>query len=86
MSNASKGLIETQCATCNHKDVCSYKETYTKILNAVSNAYVELPCKDEKKLSMKKIVEFDFINNISITCCHYQNWTNVYRDSGGLSK
>lgn len=80
MSNTNKCRIETPCSTCNHNGVCSHKEEYEKILKSVSNACVELPCEDEKNPSMKKVVDFDFVGDISVSCRHYQNWTDVYRD------
>ena len=77
-----KCLVEIPCATCIHQDVCSFKETYTKILNSISNAAVEQPCDDEQKTQYKKVTDFDFINNISVGCCYYKNWTIGYRDKG----
>lgn len=80
MSNTVKTIAEAPCAICNHKDVCSYKETYMRILNSISNAVVEQSCTDKEKVQFKKIIDFDFIDKISVTCHYYKNWTNSYRD------
>lgn len=80
MSYTIKYFIEIPCAICNHKDVCSFKRTYTKILNAISSAAVEQPYTDGKKAQCKKVTDFDFIDSISVGCQYYQNWTDIYRD------
>ena len=72
--------INIQCTNCNHKDICSFKETYMKILDLISNVVVEQPSAGEKKCSFVKIVDFDFINSISVNCRYYQNWTGFYRN------
>mgnify|MGYP004470176407 CR=1 FL=1 len=82
MSNSVKTLAKPPCTICSHKDVCSYKETYMKILNSISDAVVEQPCTDEKKVQFKKIIDFDFIDSISVTCHYYKNWTDSYCDYG----
>lgn len=81
MNNAVK---ETLCTHCNHRDICIYKNDYLSILKAVSEAFVERACSDGKKVSMKKVTDFDFIGDISVTCRHYQNWTMAYRDAGNI--
>lgn len=69
----TKGLIETQCARCAHEPVCSYKELYAKIIEAISEAYVELPGVDKRdEIGFKKIKEFDFINYIVVSCKYYK--------------
>ena len=86
MSKVVKDMIEVKCEACNHKDVCSYKETYMKILNSISNVFIEQRCTDEKKVQFKKVADFDFIGSISVTCRYYQNWTDTYRGYGDCTK
>lgn len=81
MNSTAKVAINTQCASCGHKEVCSYKGTYAKILKAMSDAPVEVLCNDLKKVQFKRVADFDFINRISVDCMYYQNWTDGYRDS-----
>lgn len=78
MNNKVKALAEPLCTICSHRDVCSYKETYMKILNSISNAVVKQPCTDEKKVQFKKINDFDFIESISVTCHYYKNWVEDF--------
>lgn len=86
MNNTTKVVIDTQCTSCSHKEVCSYRETYAKILKAMSNAPVELLCNDLKKVQFKRVADFDFINRISVDCGYYQNWTDVYRDGSNTAR
>lgn len=86
MNSTAKVAIGTQCVSCSHKEVCSYKGTYAKILKAMSDAPVELLCNDLKKAQFKRVADFDFINRISVDCGYYQNWTDVYRDSSNTAQ
>lgn len=85
MNSTTKVVIDTQCTFCSHKEVCSYKETYAKILNAMSNASVEIPCDDLEKIQFKRVADFDFINRISVNCGYYQNWTDAYHDGDDIT-
>lgn len=68
----TKDLIETQCVRCTHEAVCSYKETYAKIIGAVSEAYVELPGADKRnEIGFKKVKEFDLIDYIVVSCKYF---------------
>lgn len=67
MSDANKRISEIQCETCSHSEVCSFKETYYNILNVISNGM----CADDKEEQLKKVVDFDFISKISVTCRYY---------------
>ena len=73
-------IINVQCETYNHKDICSRKETYMKILDFISNAIVKQPGAGEKRCSFVKITDFDFINSISVNCRYHQNWTDLYHN------
>ena len=67
MSNTNKRISDIQCETCSHSDVCAFKEIYLSILDVISNGM----CVDEKKEQIKKVVDFDFISKISVTCRYY---------------
>ena len=74
MDNASK---ETLCSHCVHRVVCTYSDDYLSILKAVSEAYVSQPCSNGDGLGYKKVINFDFIGDISVACRYYQNINNV---------
>ena len=63
---------ETLCTNCTHRDVCIYKTDYLDILKAVSNASVMRDTPDGKMMS-KKVICYDFIGDISVSCRYYQN-------------
>lgn len=86
MNGTAKVAINTQCVSCGHKEVCSYMETYKKILKAISDAPVELLCNDLEKVQFKRVADFNFINRISVDCGYYQNWTDTYRDGGNTTQ
>lgn len=73
MDNATKRISDIQCKLCCHNDVCALKDTYASILDTISNATIDQPCTDGKKVHPKKITDFDFIDNISVVCRYYQN-------------
>jgi hypothetical protein len=56
------------------------KETYMKIIYFISNAVIEQPRTEGKKPQSVKVADFDFIDNISVACHYYQNWTDNYRN------
>ena len=75
------GAKATLCTCCVHKDVCAYKPDYLNILKAVENAHVsEVKETQDGGFSSKKIIDYDFISEISVGCRYYRNWTDTYRD------
>lgn len=73
-----EGVKETLCTRCAHREVCAYKQDYLDVLKTVENAKVVKDTPDGK-ITSKKVVCYDFIGKISITCKYYQNWTETYR-------
>lgn len=72
---------ETLCTLCDHREVCSYKQDYLNILKAVGNARVSVAKESsDGGFSSKKVIDYDFISEISIGCRYYRNWTDVYRN------
>ncbi len=64
---------EPLCTRCVHMDVCAYKQDYLDVIKAVENATVARDTSDEKK-----VIDYDFIGTISISCRYYENWTEAY--------
>ncbi len=75
MSDAVK---ETLCTRCVHRNVCSHKNDYLAIIKTISEVYVNEPLPNGK-VSSKRIVDFDFIDNISVSCRYYANQIMDYR-------
>ena len=84
MNNVTVSVNEAQCKLCCHNDVCALKETYMSILYAISNVTIDQPCADGKKVHPKKITDFDFIDNISVSCRYYWRLRLSEKPSGAL--
>lgn len=69
----AEGVKETLCTSCEHCAVCVYKPDYLNILKAVENARVSV-VKETKDggFSAKKVIDYDFISEISIGCRYYR--------------
>jgi hypothetical protein len=72
MSDAVK---ETCCTRCIHRNVCLYKDDYLAIIKAISETYVSTKLPDGRT-ARKRINNFDFIDDISVTCHYHENRTN----------
>lgn len=66
MSDAVK---ETCCTRCAHRNVCSYKNDCLAIIKTISEAYVSSQLPDGTMVS-KRIEDFEFISDISVSCRH----------------
>ena len=73
-----EGAKETLCTRCAHRDVCIHKQDYLDILKAVENATVIRDTPDGK-ISSKKVIHYDFIDEVSVKCKYYQNRKETYR-------
>lgn len=69
----------TLCTCCVNREVCIHKLDYLNILKAIENTSVVKDTPDGREMS-KKVIDYDFIDKISISCRYYRNWTDVYRD------
>lgn len=67
----SDGVKETLCTRCPHHEVCIYKKDYLDILKAIENATVLRYTSDGKHTS-KKVINYDFIGDISVGCKYYK--------------
>ena len=70
-------LKETLCSRCIHKVVCAYSKGYLSIVNAVSEARVPQPGSNGEGSGYKKVIDFDFIDDILVPCRYYQIDNNV---------
>lgn len=60
------------CADCVHRDVCCYKQDFEDICDAVYGATVRRILKDEQKYSIRKIIDFECLDDILIMCRYYR--------------
>lgn len=71
MSEQGYGKLNAvSCSTCVHHSVCSYKEDFLDVCNAVLNTNVH---KHEGggKVCVKNVMNYDFLDEIVIKCKHY---------------
>lgn len=71
---ADTSVKESLCDRCVHNNVCAYKQDYLDVLKAVKNAIVT-----RDTSSVKKVIDYNFIGTINISCRYYENWTETYR-------
>lgn len=75
MNNVVK---ETICTRCVHCKVCAYKDDYLSAIEAISKTTVNKQLPDGT-VEVMPIKNFDFIEDVSITCRYYHNWTTQYQ-------
>lgn len=76
------GVKESICTRCIHCNVCAYKDDLLSVIEAIPRVTVgkKLP---DGKVEAKSIKNFDFIEDISIICRYYDNWTSQYQKVTG---
>lgn len=74
--NVKKSL----CTICAHRNVCAYKDDYLSVIEAVSKAIVDKQLPDGK-IALKRVENFEFVGDISVTCRYYDNCTTQYRNT-----
>lgn len=72
------------CSTCVHHSVCSYKEDFLNVCNAVLNANVNKR-EGDGKVCMKNVMNYDFLDEIVIKCKHYYDGSKIRIDSNGTT-
>lgn len=73
-----EGVKETLCNRCAHRSVCTHKNDYLAIVKTISEAHVSSLLPNGTMVS-KRIVNYDFIDNISVACRYYANQIMNYR-------
>lgn len=85
MSEQRHGKINAvSCSTCVHHSVCSYKEDFLDVCNAVLNANVNKR-EDDRKVCIKNVMNYDFLDEIVIKCKHYYDGVKIRIDSNGFT-
>lgn len=61
------GMVrETRCTHCEHQKVCSFKEQFLNVQEAVDEVTVHTGYKSSKYLR-----DFDWIKRVELECVHY---------------
>ena len=75
-----EGVKETLCTRCAQREVCIHKLDFLNIIKAIENARVSVVKETtDGGFSSKKVVDYDFISEISVGCRYYRNWTDTCR-------
>lgn len=72
------GKRETQCTQCSHKKVCMHMNDFCDIHGAVFNSEV-LIHHEGGTVSMRKVVDFDCLDDIVIKCRYFEKITPTSR-------
>lgn len=68
----SDGVKETPCARCVHRTVCKHKDDFLKAVQAVNEATVHEKENNGHVLKSTKVVNYDCVSDISVTCRYHQ--------------
>lgn len=83
MNNEHAMVTRSSCNDCVHKSVCSYKEDFHDVCNAVAGADVHKYI-DNRKVKITNVLTYkDILDEIAIKCKHYRKDTPTqrYQDS-----
>jgi hypothetical protein len=67
---------KTQCSSCEHCKVCSFKEQFQKAQNAVDKVTVSLGDR-----SLKYLRDFDWIKKVELECTYFISAKFAARES-----
>lgn len=76
MKNERPTLTVSNCSDCIHKSVCSYKEDFHDVSNAVAGADVHKYIGNGKVKLTNVLAYKDILDEIVIKCKHYQKGTD----------
>lgn len=75
----SDGVKETPCTHCVHRTVCKHKDDFLKAVQAVNEATVH-EHEDGNRIKMTKVINYDCISDISVTCRYHQPEVAISRE------
>lgn len=67
----SDGVKETPCTRCSHRTVCKHKDDFIKAVQEVNESTVH-EHEDGNRVKMTKVINYDCISDISVTCRYHQ--------------
>lgn len=66
------GVKETLCTSCEHREVCSYKEKFLKAVNAVDDCMVSYPNESEPcTYEHIRLCDISWIKPVELRCKFY---------------
>lgn len=68
----SDGVRETPCTRCVHRTVCKHKDDFLRAIQAVNEATVHEHEDSSNKVKMTKVINYDFVSDISVTCRYHK--------------
>lgn len=68
----SDGVKETPCTRCAHRTVCKHKDDFLKAVQAVNEATVHEHEDSSNRVKMTKVINYDCVSDISVTCRYHQ--------------
>lgn len=68
----SDGVRETPCTRCVHRTVCKHKDNFLKAIQAVNEATVYEHEDSSNKVKITKVINYDCVSDISVTCRYHQ--------------
>lgn len=68
----SNGVKETPCTRCVHRTVCKHKDDFLKAIQAVNEATVHEHEDNSNRVKMTKVINYDCVSDISVTCRYHQ--------------
>ena len=68
----SDSVRETPCTRCVHRTVCKHKDDYLKVIKAVNEATVHEHEDNSTRVKMTKVINYDCVSDISVTCRYHQ--------------
>lgn len=76
----SDGVRETPCTRCVHRTVCKHKDDFLKAIQAVNEATVHEHEDSSNKVKMTKVINYDFVSDISVTCRYHKLEVAIFRE------
>lgn len=68
----NEAVRETPCTHCAHREVCKHKEDFLNVIRAVNEATVHEPEDNSNRVRMKKVVNYDCVSDIVVTCRYHK--------------
>ena len=73
------GVKETQCIRCSHREVCSLKGEFLAAQKAIDEAVLHRKRKDDEAVSMIRIRDIKYVEQVELRCKHYVISTGAIR-------
>lgn len=75
----SEAVMETQCTTCSHREVCSFKDEYLMVQDRINSMRIYSDNQDGSH-NMTPLSSFKWLKPIKIDCKYYNIVLTVSRN------